>query len=435
MRDGADLFDEAWGRVAAVARRIDLHPDALAALHYPRETLAANLLVRRDDASLAAFKAWRCRYSDALGPTKGGLRFHPRSNLREVMALSLWMTLKCALVDLPYGGGKGAVCVDPRQLSETERQRLVQAWTRAFARMLGPDRDIPAPDVATDARVMAWIADEYARLRGRPEPAVVAGKPVAVGGVDGRAGATGAGGELVLDSIARRMDLPQRWRVAVHGFGNAGGEIARRLHAAGHRIVAAGDSGGALLCARGLEMEALREAKRRHGSVREAAATGAARERDAAAVLSADCDVLVLAAMQDTLTAANAGAVRARVVLELANGPTAPEADRLLAARGVTVVPDILANAGGVVVSYCEWLQNRSREAWSRERVRDRLEAVMRSAAGRVLAHAEETGFDLRDAAYAIALRRLEAAILATAPVAGAAQDLAAVARGHLARG
>ncbi|WP_058836334.1 Glu/Leu/Phe/Val family dehydrogenase [Luteimonas abyssi] len=415
--EAADLFDEAWTRVAATAERIGTHPDVLKVLHYPKQTVAANLLIRCDDASLAAFKAWRCRYNDALGPTKGGIRFHPGSSMREVMALSLWMTLKCALVDIPYGGGKGAVCVDPKNLSDTERQRLAHAYTRAFADVIGPDRDIPAPDVATDERVMAWIADEYARLCRVPEPAVVTGKPVAYGGIEGRTGATGAGGQLVLETLAQSLGLPQRWRVAVHGFGNAGGEIAERLHARGHRIVAAGDRGGAVLSAGGLDVPALRDAKRRHGSVRAAEVEGVRRRRDGDAVLGVDCDVLVLAAMQDTLTGDNAGDVRARVVLELANGPTTPAADRTLAAAGVAVIPDLLANAGGVVVSYCEWLQNRSRERWTAERVRERLEAVMRSAAGRTLAASEAEGLTLRDAAHALALRRLEAAILATAPV------------------
>jgi glutamate dehydrogenase (NADP+) len=412
-----DLFDAAFKRVHDTAMHIGTHADVLAALHYPKETLAANLLLRRDDGSLAAHKAWRCRYSDALGPTKGGLRFHADSNLREVMALALWMTCKCAVVDLPFGGAKGAICVDTRELSDMELQRLTQAYVQAFRGLLGPDRDIPAPDVATGPREMAWIADEYARCLGYPEPAVVTGKPLAFGGSEGRSGATGFGGFLVLQELAQRLELKaEDIRVAIIGFGNAGSAFADQVQRAGYRIVGLADSGGAISCRAGLDLGAVRAAKAECGSVRGYQAKGVKRYRDPAALVELDCDLLVPAALQNQIHAHNAGQVKARVILELANGPTTPEADVILENNGIHVVPDILANAGGVTVSYFEWLQNRSRDRWTAETVRARLREVMEGAARRVSDTALELDSSLRTAAYAVALRRLQSAMLATSP-------------------
>jgi glutamate dehydrogenase (NADP+) len=415
-----DLFDAAYARVKQAAKRIDTHADILARLHYPKETLASNLLLRRDDGSLAAFKAWRCRYSDALGPTKGGLRFHADSNLREVMALALWMTCKGAVVDLPYGGAKGAICVNPRELSDMELQRLTHAYVHAFRQMIGPERDIPAPDVATGPREMAWIADEYARVLGRPEPAVVTGKPLAYGGSEGRSGATGYGGFRVLQALSQRLDMkPEDTRVAIIGFGNAGSEIAGHLQDAGYRIVGVADSGGAVSCAKGLPLEAVRRAKAEHGSVRAFDGKGGKRHKDPAALVKLDCDLLVPAALQNQIHAHNAGDVKARVILELANGPTTPEADEILEKNGVQVVPDILANAGGVTVSYFEWLQNRSRDRWTAATVRTRLEDTLDAAARRVADTAVELDCSLRTAAYAVALRRLTSALVAHSPKGG----------------
>lgn len=413
-----DLFEDAFARVQEAAERIGTHPDVLKVLHYPKETLAANLLLRCDDGSLAAYKAWRCRYSDVLGPTKGGVRFHPDSNLREVMALSLWMTFKCALVDIPFGGAKGAICVDPKTLSDTERQRLAHAWVHAFAGMIGPDRDIPAPDVATDARTMAWMADEYARMRGQPEPAVITGKPLALGGIHGRADATGRGGFLVLDALAQRLDLaPDETRVMVYGFGNAGSAMAEFLEQAGYRIVGAGDSSGAVTSQQGLTVEELRQTKRAHGTVAALERKGVRRLRSAASLIGGDCDLLVLAALQNEVHAGNADEVRAKAIIELANGPVTPEGDAILERRGVHVIPDILANAGGVTVSYFEWLQNRERHAWTAQRVDEGLRRIMREAARRVGDTSLELDLPMRKAAYVVALRRLEEAILAVSPV------------------
>ncbi len=413
----SDLFDMACARVVDAAERASIDADAIAALRYPKETLAANLLLRRDDGTLETVKAWRCRYSDALGPTKGGLRIHPDTCMREVMALALWMTCKCALVDLPFGGAKGGIAFDAKSHSPMERQRLMLAYVQAFRRMVGPDRDIPAPDVGTGSREMAWFADAYAQWVGHPEPGVVTGKPVANGGSEGRSGATGQGGFHVLSVLSQRLGLePKDTRVAILGFGNAGSEIAKHLRDAGYRLVGAADSGGAVYSEDGLRLEALTEAKRRRGSVTAFRRKGVEAFEDPAELVGVDCDLLIPAALQSQIHAGNAADVKARVVLELANGPVTPAADEILRKAGTQVVPDILANAGGVTVSYFEWLQNRSRDPWSADTVRQRLEARLEQASHAVADTAVELDCDLRQAAYVVALRRLERAIRPLAP-------------------
>ncbi|MGY6520023.1 MAG: Glu/Leu/Phe/Val family dehydrogenase [Lysobacteraceae bacterium] len=413
--DSNDLFDGAWARLCEAAGRIDLHPEVLAQLHYPKETLAVSLPVRMDDGRLRSFKAWRCRYNDALGPTKGGIRFSAGSSLREVMALSLWMTLKCALVDLPFGGGKGAVCVDTHELSTTELERLARAYVQGFNGFLGPRRDIAAPDMYTNARVMAWMADEHARGVGRPEPAFITGKPVALGGTRGREGATGMGAWLVLDALSRQLGLvPGETRVAVAGFGNAGQHIARLLHDNGFRIVALSDSGAMVHNDEGLNPHEVAEVKRDKGSLKAWRRGGRGLRRgDPDDLVGVDCELLVPAAGAGQIHAGNAGSVKAGCILELANGPVLSGAEAQLARRKVTVVPDILANAGGVVVSYFEWLQNLGHDYWPEEKVQQRLESVMRDAARRVSDTALELDCDLRQAAHVVALRRLSAAMLA----------------------
>lgn len=412
-----DLFDAAYRRLCAAAERIDADGEVMAQLHYPAETLSVSLPLRRDDGRLEHLKAWRCRYSDALGPTKGGVRFHPQANLREVMTLAFWMTCKCAVVDIPFGGAKGAVCVDPHGLSATERERLARAYAKAFGRFLGARRDIAAPDMYTDARVMAWMADEHARCIGRPEPAFITGKPEALGGSAGRDGATGDGAFLVLQALRQRLGLePDQTRVAVAGFGNAGQRIARRLHEAGYTIVALSDSGTALHHPDGLNPMEVAEVKRDKGSLSAWRRGGKGLSRLAPDELAGvDCDLLVPAATGGQIHRGNAGDVKARVILELANGPVLPEADAILRKQGVEVIPDILANAGGVVVSWFEWRQNLAGAHWPAERVRDELAAIMQAAARRVSDAALELDCDLREAAYVVALRRLSAALMGRA--------------------
>lgn len=413
-RDRPDIFDGAYGRLAHAARRLDVDPEVLAHLHYPKETLAVTLPVRRDDGRLQSFKAWRCRYNDALGPTKGGIRFHQGTSLREVMTLALWMTCKCALVDIPFGGAKGAVCVDAHELSRTELERLSRAYAQAFNGFLGARRDIAAPDMYTDARVMAWMADEHARCLGRPEPAFITGKPVAVGGSQGREGATGMGAFIALEELRQRLGIdPGCTRVAVAGFGNAGQRIAGLLHEDGYTVVALSDSSGAIHHPDGFNPAEVAEVKRDKGRVGAWRRGGRQLQRlEPDELFSVECDLLVPAATGGQIDAALARRIKARTILELANGPVWPEADAVLRERGIEVVPDILANAGGVVVSYFEWLQNLSGDYWPAEKVQARLEEVIRRAARKVSDASLEHGCDLREAAYVVALEQLSEALM-----------------------
>lgn len=424
-------FERALQRLDEAARHVEISPDTMERLRLPRELLQARLTIRMDDGSLKSFEAWRCRYDDSCGPTKGGIRFHHLSTADEVEALAFWMTVKCAVAGLPYGGGKGAVRVDPRDLSVTELERLSRAYIRAFARFIGPDRDIPAPDVATNATIMGWMADEYNQIVGQVVPGVITGKPLALGGSLGRDDATARGGFNLLEHLCGRLDLDNGPRRAViQGFGNAGAHMARLLVDSGWTIVAASDSGGAIFNPQGLDVAALEKLKASGMSVRNGA-TGATRQIDPDEMLSVDCELLVPAAFQDLIHEGNAERIRAKVVLELANGPVTPEADALLHKAGVTVIPDILANSGGVTVSYFEWVQNRQGERWTLERVHRELENRMNAQGDIVWKVAETRKVPLRTAAYIVGLGRLTSAIQATtaviSPVAETAGRRAAV--------
>ena len=408
----AALFTKARKRLKLAARELGVHRDVIEKLKYPKETLAATLMVRMDDGSRRAFKAWRCRYDDTRGPTKGGIRYHPKVNLDEVMTLAFWMTFKCAVADLPFGGGKGGVSADVKKLSRTELERLSRAYIQAFARFIGPDRDIPAPDMYTNGIVMAWMADEYATMVDEPSPAVITGKPIALGGSAGREDATGRGGYYVLRNLERELDLsPERSRVVLQGFGNAAFHCARLLHDDGYRIVGLSDSQGAIYDADGMDPLAVMVHKQQSGTLAGAPSNGTLQEMDNAALLKIECDVLVPAALENQIILENAPDVAAPVVLELANGPVSPAADRILSERGVTVIPDILANAGGVTVSYFEWVQNKAGYYWDAETVQGRLRSVMERESRLIWDAAGTRGLDLRTAAYVHALERIAAAV------------------------
>ncbi len=408
----AALFTKARKRLKSAARELGVHRDVIEKLRYPKEALAATLMVRMDDGSRRAFKAWRCRYDDTRGPTKGGIRYHPKVNLDEVMTLAFWMTFKCAVANLPFGGGKGGVSADVKQLSRTELERLSRAYIQAFARFIGPDRDIPAPDMYTNGIVMAWMADEYATMVDEPSPAVITGKPIELGGSLGREDATGRGGYYVLRHLERELDLsPERSRIVLQGFGNAGFHCARLLHGDGYRIVGLSDSQLAIYDADGMDPLAMMAHKQKSGTLAGAPSRSKLQEMDNAALLHAECDVLVPAALENQIILENAPGVAARVVLELANGPVSPAADKILAERRVTVVPDILANAGGVTVSYFEWVQNKAGFYWDAEEVTGRLRAIMERESRLVWDVAGTRGLDLRTAAYVHALERIAAAV------------------------
>ena len=406
-----DLLGPALVRLDKAAAHLNIDPDVIEKLKFARETTKVRLMIRMDDGSRKSFLAWRCRYDDTRGPTKGGIRYHPDASADEVETLAFWMTFKCAVMNLPYGGGKGAVQVDPRTLSKSELERLSRAYIQAFARIIGPDRDIPAPDVYTNSMIMGWMADEYAQIVGRAEPAVITGKPIALGGSLGRGDATARGGYYLVRHLAQRLGLGNGLRIAIQGFGNAGQHIASLLANDGHKIVAVSDSTGAVGSADGLDVEHLLRTKNAGHSV----ATTAGHERhqvlSADDLVKVDCDILVPAALENMIDAANAGSVSAKIIVELANGPVTPEADEILKAQGVTVLPDILANAGGVTVSYFEWVQNRQGYYWTLQEIHDRLKAIMEREGQAIWDIAQAKDVTMRTAAYVHALGRIAEAI------------------------
>ncbi|MBX3576262.1 MAG: Glu/Leu/Phe/Val dehydrogenase [Rhizobiaceae bacterium] len=405
------LLDDALVRLDEAAAHLSIDPDVIEKLKYARETTKVRLMIRMDDGSRKSFLAWRCRYDDTRGPTKGGIRFHPASTAEEVETLAFWMTFKCAVMNLPYGGGKGAVQVDPRTLSKAELERLSRAYIQAFARIIGPDRDIPAPDVYTNSMIMGWMADEYAQIVGQHEPAVITGKPISLGGSLGRGDATARGGYYLVRHLASDLQLGQTMRVAIQGFGNAGQHIARLLAADGHKIVAVSDSEGAVLSSAGLHVDLLLDAKANGKPVSSTVGTGGHERIAADELLAVDCDLLVPAALENMIHEGNAASLKAKLVLELANGPLTPEADEILEKQGTVVLPDILANAGGVTVSYFEWVQNRQGFYWPVEDIHDRLKTIMEREGREVWNVSRDKQVTMRTAAYVHALGRLADAI------------------------
>jgi glutamate dehydrogenase (NADP+) len=407
----SSLFEGTGARLEAAAGVATVSDDALERLRLPRSVLKVSIPVRMDDGSLRTFPGYRVRYDSTLGPTKGGVRFHPRVNVDEVQSLAFWMTFKCATLDLPFGGAKGGVTVDTKQLSLAELERLSRGYIDQIADFIGPDVDIPAPDMYTNAMVMGWMLDEYSTIRRAFTPAAVTGKPIPLGGSHGRDTATADGAFHVLSTLRPKLELDSEApTVAIQGFGNAGAQLATLLAADGYRVVAVADSKRAVLNEDGLDVQAVRRAKREEGSVPAAAGE----EIDPEALVELDVDILVPAALENVITADNADRVKASVVLEVANGPTAIEADDTLAENRVTVIPDILANAGGVTVSYFEWVQNRGGMRWSADEVGDRLRERMVREAEAIWRLAQDRGVTLRTAAYAQGLERISAAVDAT---------------------
>lgn len=410
----AKLFQEAKRRLREAAKYTEVDSDTLHILQYPKETLSASLLIRMDDGSRRSFKAWRCRYDDTRGPTKGGIRFYPQVRLDEIMTLAFWMTFKTAVVDLPYGGAKGGIAVDASMLSKAELERLSRAYVQAFARFIGPDRDIPAPDLYTNAMVMGWMADEYSAITGQPSPAVITGKPLDLGGSRGREDATGRGGYLVIRNLEKEFGMvPSETRVIIQGFGNVGYHCARLLHDDGYVIVGISDSQLAIYDPEGLDPIAVRDHKRTTGSLAGAPSNGILQEMSNAQMLESPCELLIPAALENQITHENADRIQAKVICELANGPVTPAADEILFAKDVIIIPDILANAGGVTVSYFEWVQNKAGWYWGVDEVHGKLRQRMEPESRKVWNIATEKGIDMRTAAYVHALERIAAAMSA----------------------
>jgi glutamate dehydrogenase (NADP+) len=413
----SSLFDGTGARLEAAAEVAKVSADTLERLRLPRSVLKVSIPVRMDDGTLQTFPGYRVRYDSTLGPTKGGIRFHPRVNVDEVQSLAFWMTFKCAAVDLPYGGGKGGVTVDTKKLSLHELERLSRGYIDQIADFIGPDVDVPAPDMYTNSMVMGWMLDEYSTIRRAFIPAAITGKPIPLGGSFGRETATADGAFFVLSTLLPKIAEDGRNKldgrtptVAIQGFGNAGAQLATLLADDGYEVVAVSDSTRAVYNEGGLDVHAVRRAKREQGAV----PAGAGQEIDPEQLLELDVDILAPAALENVITEENADRIKASVVLEVANGPTTGEADRLLADRGVTVIPDILANSGGVTVSYFEWVQNRGGLRWSAEKVRERLRERLVGEAERIWGLARSRDVNLRTAAYAQGLERISAAVDAT---------------------
>jgi glutamate dehydrogenase (NAD(P)+) len=408
---GAAALAAAQAQFDAAADLLDLDPGIREILRAPQREFTVRFPVRLDDGRTKVFTGYRVQHNVARGPAKGGLRYHPSTDLDEVRALAMWMTWKCALVNVPFGGAKGGVTCNPRALSLREVEALTRRFATELRPLIGPDSDIPAPDVGTNAQTMAWIMDTVSMHQGYSVPGVVTGKPVPIGGSKGRADATGQGVVYTIEEVARRAGFDLRGAtVAVQGFGNVGEATARLIHEAGARVVAITDVGGGCYDAAGLDVPELGRLMREQGSIAGAAGT---EPIDNAELFGLDVDVLVLAAMEGQITAANAGTVRARILAEGANGPTTPDADPILRANGVTVIPDILCNAGGVVVSYFEWVQNRDSLFWAPKIINGRLREAILGAAASVWDRAAADDIDPRRAAHAIAVERVaEATIL-----------------------
>jgi glutamate dehydrogenase (NAD(P)+) len=401
----ADPYQSALTQFDAAAERLGIEGAMRQYLRTNRRELSVSLAVRMDDGSTAIFGGCRVQHNNARGPCKGGIRFHPDVHLNEVRALAMWMTWKCAIANIPYGGGKGGVRVDYKKLSPTELENLSRAYASAIGPIIGPDRDIPAPDVGTTPQVMAWIMDTYSREHGAWNPAVVTGKPVNISGTLGREAATGRGLQFVVEEAARDRGLAlDGATVAVQGFGNAGQWSARLLAGQGCRVVAVSDTSGGIYNGRGLDLEAAVAHKLATNKV---ATFNDGDQISNDDLLTLDVDILVPAAFENQITAANAADVKAPLIAEAANGPTTPEADRILAEKGTFIVPDVLASGGGVVVSYFEWAQNRQGMFWDEEQVNTRLSQVMRTAFREVAALSEKEKVTMRDAALMLGISRV----------------------------
>ena len=392
------------------AEKLKLAPNIHAILREPARVMEVNFPVRMDDGSVRVFKGYRAQHNTAIGPAKGGIRFHPQVTLEEVKALSMWMTFKCGVLGLPYGGGKGGVVVDPRTLSKGELERVSRAYIGAISAIIGPEQDIPAPDVNTNPQIMAWMMDEYSKYKGGVTyPGVVTGKPIILGGSLGRSEATGRGCVIVIREAAKRLGIDlQKATAVIQGFGNVGGATARLLAKEGVKIIAVLKSDGGTYNPDGLDLDALFAYREKTNTIR---TFPGGRPIEQEELFSLACDILVPAALENQITAANAPQIKAKIIAEAANGPTTPEADEILAKKGVFLAPDILANAGGVTVSYFEWVQNLMHYYWTEDEVNQRLEQMMVDAFAGVYRMSQEYHVDMRMAAYMYSLSRLAEAI------------------------
>ncbi|GIN14597.1 catabolic NAD-specific glutamate dehydrogenase RocG [Shouchella clausii] len=402
-QDQLDIF-QSTQRIIKEAVGYLGYPDGMyELLKEPIRMLTVRIPIRMDNGKTKVFTGYRAQHNDAVGPTKGGVRFHPEVNETEVKALSMWMSLKAGIVDLPYGGGKGGIICDPREMSLGEIERLSRGYVRAISQIVGPTKDIPAPDVFTNAQIMAWMMDEYSLIREFDSPGFITGKPIVLGGSHGRETATAKGVTICIEEAARKRGLDVKdARIIIQGFGNAGSFLAKFLKEKGATIVGISDAHGALYNDEGLDIDYLLKRRDRFGSVTNLFENRISNKE----LLEKECDILVPAAIANQLTADNAANIQASIIVEAANGPTTLEATEILSKRGILIIPDVLASAGGVTVSYFEWVQNNQGFYWTKEEVADRMRDVLISSMNKVFATAEKHQVNMRLASYIVGIRK-----------------------------
>jgi glutamate dehydrogenase (NAD(P)+) len=407
IKDKENPFESMMSRFKIAAKHLGLNEETYDVLKSPDKQVIINIPITMDDGSIKVFEAYRVIHNNVLGPSKGGVRFDPHVNLDEVKALAAWMTWKCAVVDIPFGGAKGGICCNPRQMSSGEIERLTRAYTTSLYDVFGPDTDIPAPDMGTGQREMAWMMDQYSRNSGMTVNGVVTGKPGVLGGSAGRVEATGRGVMVAALSALEKLKInPYNTTVAVQGFGNVGSFAAQLLEERGAKVIAISDVSGAYYNKKGINVEkAIQYRLDNKGTLENF--KGADKMDDGSDILTLDVDVLVPAALEDVISMRNADKIKAKLIVEGANGPTSAKADDIISEKGIVVVPDILANAGGVTVSYFEWVQNRLGYKWTRERVNRRSDRIMRSAFENVYKTSIQYNVTLRIAAYIVAINRV----------------------------
>ncbi|KMY28410.1 Glu/Leu/Phe/Val dehydrogenase [Lysinibacillus xylanilyticus] len=403
MSENLNLFTSTQEVIQEALNRLGYDEAMYELLKEPLRMLQVRIPVKMDDGTTKVFTGYRAQHNDAVGPTKGGVRFHPAVSEEEVKALSMWMTLKCGIVDLPYGGGKGGVICDPRQMSMDEIEKLSRGYVRAVSQIVGPTKDIPAPDVFTNAQIMAWMMDEYSRMDEFNSPGFITGKPLVLGGSQGRDRATAQGVTIVIQEAAKKRGIEIKGaRVVIQGFGNAGSFLAKFMHDLGAKVIGISDAYGALHDPEGLDIDYLLDRRDSFGTVTTLFENTISNKE----LLELDCDILVPAAIENQITADNAHNVKANIVVEAANGPTTAEATRILTDRGILLVPDVLASAGGVTVSYFEWVQNNQGYYWTEEEVEERLYKKMVEAFENVYTTATTRNINMRLAAYMVGVRR-----------------------------
>jgi glutamate dehydrogenase/leucine dehydrogenase len=409
MRNELSPYCVALEQMRLAAEKLNLEPGIHEMLKVPKRSLTVSVTIRMDDGGIGVFRGCRVQHMDARGPFKGGIRYHPNVTLDEVTALSMWMTWKCAVMDIPYGGAKGGICCNPKKMSRGEVERLTRRYTSMIFDIIGPYRDVPAPDVYTDAQTMAWIMDTYGQMKGYSVPECVTGKPISVGGSEGRSEATSLGVDICAREAAKKLGMKVKGAtVVVQGYGNVGWNAAKIAFDWGAKILAVGDSMGGIHCREGLNPYKVYEHKQKTGSVVNFKGSERITNEE---LLETRCDILIPAALENSITKENANKIQTKIISEGANGPTTPDADRILHEKRILLVPDILANAGGVTVSYYEWVQNLEREHWTLEDVNSKLESKMVKAFDDVHALSVKEKCDMRTAALMLGVGRVADAI------------------------